>query len=135
MKVWRAIQIGSIVIVIFLIAIDMWVTIIFRDRLYDYYTRQLDAWVASGGPQNKIQSEVIPNCSKLVISQAGPIGAPLLVLDRSDYDFKSDVCFQVTVNRVYPQPRFENAAMVSLVCDSKIDLFRKLCRHSALKVH
>ena len=130
---WGLVRIGIIVILGAVVVYDLLVTVVFRERLYNAYTQRLDARVASGGPQSKIQSDVIRDCSELAVSQAGPLEAPMLFFDMAEYDFRSDVCFQVTVNRVYPQPRFQDPKMVALVCDSKNDLFRRLCQHAGLK--
>lgn len=133
---WGKFALGCVAVVaVSAIALDMYATVVARDGFYRLYTERLDKWVEAGGPQSEIQSGVIPNCSKLAITQAGPIGAISLLFDGTDYDFRSDVCFQVTVNRVYPQPRFADAKMVSLVCESKDELFRKLCAHANLRKH
>ena len=115
------------------IIIDLAMTVVFRANLSNFYTDRLDAWVKAGGPTNEIQSHVIPDCSKLAVSQAGPVESINMLFDREEYDFRSDVCFQVTVNRVYPQPRFQNPKMVAIVCDSGNDLFRKLCAQAGLR--
>ena len=112
---------------------DLLSTVVFRDRLYHLYMERLDAWVNSGGPQDKLQSDVIPDCTKLALSQAGPVEGVLMLFDRDEYDFRSDVCFQITVNRVYPQPKLQDSKLVNMVCDNKNDLFGKLCKHAGLR--
>jgi hypothetical protein len=129
----RTIGIVVAIVIGLCIALDFLVTVVLRERLYSLYTQELDAWVQNGGPQDKIQSNVIPDCAELVVSQAGPVRAFLLLFDSDDRDFRADVCLQVTVNRVYPQPILQDPKMVAMVCESKNDLFRRLCVHAGLK--
>src|SRR4051812_45756530 len=113
MKFWRTARIGLVVVVGFVVVTDLFLTVVFRDSLYRLYMKRLDAWVDSGGPQNKIQSDVLPNCTKLSVSQAGPVEGFRMLFYRDEYDFRSDVCFQITVNRVYPQPKLHDPKLVT----------------------
>ena len=100
MNFWRVVRIGVAVVLGLIIVGDLMVTVVMRDAFYRLYMKRLDGWVDSGGPQNKIHSDVIFTCNKLAVSQAGPVGGVLMLFDRDEYDFQSDVCFQITVNRV-----------------------------------
>jgi hypothetical protein len=133
MNLRRVIRFGFALVVGAAVIFDLLVTIVLRDRFYELYTGRLDAWVANGGPQDEIQSGVIPDCHKLAVTQAGPLGAPMLLFDRAEYDFRSDVCLQITVNRVYPQPRLQDPEIVAMICSSANDLFRRLCRGAGLQ--
>lgn len=110
---------------------------IFRERLFDYYTQQLDDWVSSGGDVGVVQSQVIANCGKLVISQAGVFERlQLVTFYRDEFDFRVDVCLKMTVNRLYKQPEFEKPELVHMICDDPLpyhELFRRLCRRSGLR--
>lgn len=86
------------------------------------------------GPINNVQSDVVASCGKLVLTQATPIElARLLTIDRSDFDFRVDVCTKMTVNRVYKQSIFENVNLVAKTCDGKDELFPRLCARSGLR--
>ncbi len=133
MNLWRTIQVGFLLIVGAVVIFDLVVTVVLRDRFYELYMGRLDAWVANGGPQDKIQSDVIPDCTKLAVSQAGPLRAPLLLFDRAEYDFRADICLQITVNRIYPQPKLQDHEIVAMICNSENDLFSRLCQRAGLQ--
>jgi hypothetical protein len=110
---------------------------VFRDGLFDLYTKRLDAWVSSGGDVKTVQSDVLETCGKLVLSQAGGFEwIQLLTFYRDEFDFRVDVCLKVTANRLYKQPEFEKPEMVTMICDDPRpyhELFKRLCRRSGLR--
>jgi hypothetical protein len=116
---------------------SMLVLSVFRDRLFDLYTHRLDDWVSSDGKVATIQSAVVENCGKLVLTQAGVFERlQLLTFDRDEFDFRVDICTKMTVNRLYKQPEFDKPEMVSKICDNEnayYELFRRLCSRSGLR--
>jgi hypothetical protein len=110
---------------------------VFRDRLFDLYTRRLDTWVSAGGDAQTVQAQIVENCGKLVMSQPGMIEQfQLMTFYRDEFDFRVDVCVKLTANRVNKQPEFEKPETVALICDDPHpyhELFRRLCRKSGLR--
>lgn len=129
----RVITVGLLVVIVAAIGFDLLITVVFRESAYGVYADRLDKWVASGGPFDSIEPDVVKNCGMLVVSQSGPVGIFLNVVDRSDFDFRVDVCVKVTANRVSPQPELQNPKIVSLICEGNDDLLRKLCVHAQLR--
>ena len=58
--------------------------------------------------------------------------AGFLTTEREEFDWRVDVCAKATVNRVHPQPEFEDPKIVSTICDNSVELFKKVCKHSGL---
>jgi hypothetical protein len=104
-------------------------------KLEATYFATLDGWVNRGGPVNEMQDTVVQTCGKLVMLTAtASEKLALTTTQRDEFHFRVDVCTKMTANRVHPQPEFEKKEIVSMVCDeSKLSLFRKLCRHSKLR--
>jgi hypothetical protein len=118
----------AIILVLFII-----VTTAFKQPTFDFYTRRLDHWVQAGGDVATLQTDVVENCGKLTLTQAGPLGAiSLIAFERDEFDFRVDVCTKMTVNRVHKQTEFENREIVTTICDGDVDLFRRLCVRSGL---
>ncbi len=93
------------------------------------YFKNLDSWVANGGNKNEIQDIVITNCGKLVMITANSVEKlKLSTTQRSEFDYRLDVCAKMTVNRVYPQPEFKNQKIVQSICEDNVLLFKKLCK-------
>lgn len=106
---------------------------ILSERFFDLYLHRLDAWVSNGGALDAVQSQVVKNCSKLVLSQAGIVeNIRMITIDRDEYYFRADVCTKMTINRVYKQPEFEKPDMVAMICGGSNPLFRRLCQRSGL---
>jgi hypothetical protein len=100
--------------------------------LEDKYFQTLDSWVERRGPIEDIQSTVAATCGKLVMLDATPSErVRLSTTDREEFHFRVDVCTKMTVNRVHPQPEFENRELVSQIC--KNAAFRTLCGRSGLR--
>jgi len=111
------------------------ITNVFQEKFFGFYLSKLDAWVVSGGPTGAIQTQVIGNCGKLVMSQAGFFSAlNFMSFNREEFHFKTDVCLKITVNRVYKQPEFENPRTVQTICAGSDDFLRRMCSHSGLVV-
>ena len=101
------------------------ITTVFKPTLFDLYVRNLDTWAENGGHISSLQTDVVDNCAKLILSQAGPRGAlSLAIFDRDELDFRVDVCVKIAVNRIHKQPEFENPATVSMICNSQLEIFR-----------
>jgi hypothetical protein len=129
--------VAALVIVALVIVVGSFTLAVFRDALFDLYTKRLDAWVSSGGDVKTGQTEVVETCGKLVLSQAGAFERmQLLTFYRAEFDFRVDVCLKMTANRLYKQPEFEKPEMVAMICDDPRpyhELFRRLCQRSGLR--
>jgi hypothetical protein len=105
------------------------------EKLEELYFKTLDDWVARGGQIDEVQKSVVETCGKLVMWAASArekIG--FMASQRSEFDFRVDVCMKMTVNRVHKQPEFEKPELVQTICDkSGILLFTKLCKRSGLR--
>jgi hypothetical protein len=99
------------------------------------YYQTLDNWVHRGAPLDQVQDTVVATCGKLVFLTASSSEQRGFVsTDQEEFHFRVDVCMKMTVNRVHPQPEFEDREMVSMICDeSGIELFSKLCVRSGLR--
>jgi hypothetical protein len=110
---------------------------VFRDSLFDLYTKRLDAWVSAGGDIKTVESQVLETCGKLVLTQARAFERiQLLIFYRDEFDFRVDVCMKMTANRLYKQPEFEKPEMVTMICDDPRpyhELFKRLCQRSGLR--
>ncbi|MGH7792807.1 MAG: hypothetical protein ACREOB_10895, partial [Thermodesulfobacteriota bacterium] len=106
-----------------------------EQKLEAKYFATLDGWVNRHGPVKEVQETVVVTCGKLVmltVSNSEKIA--LSTTQKDEFDFRVDACTKMTVNRVHPQPEFENKEIVRMICDdSKVDLFKKLCKHSGLR--
>lgn len=113
---------GAWLIVVF------FMTTVYSEALFNLYVGRLDKWVASRAPMSSVQSDVVENCGKLTMTQAGFFGyITLSTFNRSELDFRVDVCSKITVNRAYKQPEFENKKIVQLLCDGSQPLFKRFC--------
>jgi hypothetical protein len=111
-----------------LLALVFLETTFFSERLFTLYAGRLDSWVASGAPPASFQSDVVKNCGKLTLTQAGFFGyMSLSTFQRDELDFRVDVCSKMTVNRVYKQPEFENPTNLRLICEGSQPLFKRFC--------
>ena len=100
--------------------------------LEDKYFQTLNSWVERRGPIEEVQGTVVATCGELVMLNADPAErARLSTTDREEFHFRVDVCTKMTVNRVYPQPEFENRELVSRICNNAA--FATLCRRSGLR--
>lgn len=106
-----------------------------NEKVVEEYFSTLDGWVKEGGPVREVQDTVVETCGKLVIATVG--GSEVVSLattQKEEFHFRVDVCTKMTVNRVHPQPEFEKKELVEMICDdSKIVVFKKLCRRSGLR--
>ncbi len=105
------------------------------DELESEYFSMLDGWAQRQGPINEVQDTVGETCGKLVMLSASSSERMAFVsTQREEFDFRVDVCIKMTVNRVHPQPEFENKAIVEMICNNnQVVLFKKLCRRSGLR--
>ena len=128
-RIFAAVTIGVITVVIaVLIFVTSW-----RDTRFEFYVHRLDGWVNKGGVLATLQSDVVENCGKLVLSQATPLElGRMITVDRSDFHFRVDVCTKMTVNRVNKQPEFNNEHLVTVTCAGDDELFPRLCARSGL---
>ncbi len=103
--------------------------------LEEQYFRTLDGWVTRGGPIEEVQGTVVWTCGKLVMLDATPSEkVRLSTSEREEFHFRVDVCMQMTVNRVHPQPVLQKKEMVTMICDtSGRPLFTRLCKQSGLR--
>jgi len=104
-------------------------------KLENKYYSILNQWVKNGGQLDKVQKDVIETCGKLVISTASTFEKiKLNTTEREEFDYRTDMCSQMTVNRIYPQEVFKDEKIVKMICDdSKVILFKKLCSISGLR--
>ena len=133
MRAGRLVRFGLVAVLWLLVLFDLWPTLLFKNAYDRLYMSKLDGWVNAGGPIAK-KTDVLDACSQLVMTQAGPVWAPYMLIDRAEFTLRTDMCYETVVNRVYPQPRFKDPKIVSIVCDNENDLFRDLCRHFKLRV-
>lgn len=104
---------------------------VFRDKIFDYFVSELDAWVRDGGRSEFVQSQVVDNCRKLVWSQHGVIDLIQTLTYRGrDIDVLVGACVTMTLNRVHKQPLMQQS--VGVVCDGSNDFLLRLCRRSGL---
>lgn len=105
------------------------------EKLEEKYFSTLDDWVKEGGQINEVQSTVVQTCGKLVIlTVSDSEKLSLSTTRREDFDFRVDVCVQMTVNRIHPQPQFKKTDIVQRICDNNtVVVFKKLCRRSGLR--
>lgn len=105
-------------------------------KLENLYLQRLDKWVSDGGDVNSIQEQVVTNCGKLFYMHVEPERiASLSEEARQGYDQLIDVCSKMTINRVHPQPEFENPKIVKIVCkDMATDhpVIGRLCQKANL---
>lgn len=105
------------------------------EKLEEKYFSTLDGWVKGGGQINEVQNTVVQTCGKLVmLTVSDSEKLALSTKRREDFDFRVDVCVQMTVNRIQPQPQFKKTEMVQMICDDNTVLvFKKLCRRRGLR--
>lgn len=105
------------------------------EKLEEKYFSTLDGWVKGGGQIHEVQNTVVQTCGKLVMLTVSDSEKLALSTERrEDFDFRVDVCVQMTVNRIHPQPQFKKTEMVQMICDDNTVLvFKKLCRRSGLR--
>jgi hypothetical protein len=129
-------RIIRIIIIVLVVGAIIWFAAMtaLRDRFMGLYTHRLDDWAHRGGPVQTVQNDVVTNCGKFVLTEAGPINALWLsMFDREEFDFRVDVCSKITINRVHPQPEFQNPEIVRSLCGSQTALYRRLCEISGVK--
>jgi Zn finger protein HypA/HybF involved in hydrogenase expression len=98
-------------------------------KLQKKYFAQLDTWVKLGGDVQKVQNEVVQTCGKLLLTYGTLAENAALLADTEELNFRADVCAKMTVNKVHPQTEFENAEIVSTICDGKQPFYTALCKH------
>ncbi|MEO8341640.1 MAG: hypothetical protein ABI604_18375 [Nitrospirota bacterium] len=105
------------------------------EKLEEKYFSTLDGWVKGGGQINEVQNTVVQTCGKLVMLTVNDTEKlALSTTRREDFDFRVDVCVQMTVNRSHPQPQFKKTEIVQMICDDNtVVVFKKLCRRSGLR--
>jgi len=93
------------------------------------YLAQFETWATNGGDLSVLEKEIVEPCGKLVMVTASVIEkATFLTTNREELDFRVDVCVKMAVNRVYPQPEFENPEIIGMICDDhSVPLFEGLC--------
>ncbi len=113
--------------------------------LEEKYYADLDAWVARGPvfqpgvqvDQAAFQARVQPmveTCGKLIMVTATPQQrVTFQTTERSEFDFRVDVCSKMTINRIHEQPEFQKPELVRQICNSTIPVFRELCVRSGLR--
>jgi hypothetical protein len=103
-------------------------------RLEQKYLATLDRWAARGLNTSTLQDSVVATCGKLVmITSSKSDAAALATTWRDEFDFRVDVCTNLTVHRVEKQPRFADPKIVNLVCvKSSVSLYRTLCKRAGL---
>ena len=97
--------------------------------------RRLDAWVERGGDPNRLQEDVVTSCGQIMIAAAGVPKAAVreyVRANREDLDLRVHFCVQLTVHRVHKQPGIEDSLTIDLLCESKDEVFLKLCRRAGL---
>jgi hypothetical protein len=108
------------------------------------YFADLDAWVARGplfqpgeqGNDAAVKARIQPmaeTCGKLVMLTASANERALLMSNRTEFDFRVDVCTKMTINRLHAQPEFQNPELVRVICNSSNLVFRRLCVRSGLR--
>lgn len=123
------------VVVLIMSATDIKAETPVKNKLEENYFSTLDDWVKRGGRVDEVQNVVVKTCGKLVMLEASVSEKmALTTTKRDEFDFRVDVCTKMTVNRVHPQPEFERKEIVKQICDdTKVTLFKKMCRRSGLR--
>ena len=105
------------------------------ERVIEKYFSTFDGWVKGGGQVGEVQNTVVETCGQLVLATVSASEkVSLSTIQREEFHFRVDVCTKMTINRVHPQPEFEDLELVKSICDeSKKVVFRKLCRRSGLR--
>jgi hypothetical protein len=98
-------------------------------KLQEKYFEQLDQWVSRGGDVQSTVNDVVKTCGKLALTYGTPAENAALLADTEELRFRTDVCSKMTINKVHPQPEFENAEVVSTICNGKQPFFIALCKH------
>ncbi len=102
--------------------------------LENTYLARLDSWVAAGGDFATVQSDVVANCGELVMLIASEAErTAFLGANRQEFDLRLEICTGMTLNRVHPQPAFEQPELVALICDGDNRLYARLCARSGLR--
>lgn len=101
--------------------------------LQKHYFDTLDKWVRNPEIET-IKSQVQATCAKLIFISATPEEAKVFSQDKDpdEWDFRVDFCTKATVNRVHPQPAFENKPLVAKICTAGVPILREVCRRSNL---
>ena len=98
------------------------------------YFKNLDSWVQNGGDVNTVQEIVVENCGKLVMITVDSVEKlQLSTIKRDEFDWRLDVCVKMTVNRVHPQPEFENPKIINMICNDDVRLFQKMCKQNGFR--
>ena len=80
---------------------------------------KLDKWVSERKSIEEVNTVVLPICGKIV-SALSTISenVDFFSINRDEWDLRVNVCVQMTVNRVYPQPYFQKLENIE----------KKMCR-------
>ena len=98
-------------------------------KLEEQLLSALDDWVSSGGKIDDVQNTVVETCGKHVMVTAdGNEKAALSTADIDEFHFRVDVCTNMTVNLVQPQPQIDDPGTTRIICkESSVILFQKPC--------
>jgi hypothetical protein len=102
-------------------------------KLQTKYLAALDEWVRLGGNVNTIQKDVVQTCGKLALTYGTAAENAALLTDTEELSFRADVCAKMTINRVHPQPEFEDAKIISSICDGQQKFYIALCKRIGLR--
>ena len=104
----------------------------FASKLEEMYFQRLDEWVRAKGAIQEVNTVIVPTCGRLVLLLSTiPENVGFLSTQREDWDFHVDMCVQMTVNRVYPQPFLKKAEVIEEICHkNKGRFFATMCRRS-----
>jgi hypothetical protein len=107
------------------------------EKMQDLYLKRLDAWVAAGGDVNKIQSDVLESCGRMMYLRDPSLGTATSKELKDSLDMRIDVCAKITVHRAHPQPEFSKPEIVRIVCQDMVKnepVIARLCEKAGLKV-
>lgn len=95
---------------------------------------KLDRWAQEHKSVEDVNTVVLPTCGKIVsVLSTISENVDFLSTDRDEWDFRVDVCVQMTVNRVYPQPFFQKPENIEKMCHPDSHrFFTTMCRRSGL---
>ncbi len=127
--------IGGIVLVgvIFgLLTLTLFHTEPFASTAEEMYFQTLDEWVRRKGAIEEVNTVIAPTCGRLVsLLSTMTENVGFLSIRRDDWDFRLDVCVQMTVNRVYPQPFLQKPEVIEVTCHKNNGrFFTTMCRRS-----
>lgn len=100
------------------------------DGMRQQFLSQIDQWVAAGGPQERLRTDVVTMCQKLMYMQQ--TGAPG---EAAELERRAHYCVKLTQHRLTPQPEFADAGVRRHVCRdlARVEpVFVKLCRDAGI---